>query len=655
MTENIHSTAPAESEGLQLQASGTAAMMPPALKLTADPLIPVQRSEHIPDLAGSGTPIDFQEGEGTTTGADLETYRGANIGKVGAIAASADQYAAAQAQGGMNIRKTPIPSGEVLGQIPVGQKVFVKAENQSGGWAFVVAFDGTAGWISQTFVRTDMPDPEAVLHHVTEANLTTILEQHYHKGGRYEIGTGNDFATLAVAVAAANQGTQGVYVDAEKIQQWMNDNPIRSYDYIAGNLAKYSAVGIRSGLNIWLPGASYVKALQKSGDIATRPDWANRMVEGGKMTAGFVAGFYNGIYENITDTFVGLWDAAQDSMSFLGDLFSGDLFASIPEVAADIKAYCEGKTAGDILNEIGGIISEMAGDLWDNFTDNWGHPDEYKRWHFRGNLIGQIVLEIVIAIFTAGGGTAAKWGAKLTSLSPRLVRMVGKVASKARKLKPKAKGIFKGASEAADEVGDATDGRGAQKAQAFAFAKGITEMHDRIGSGLGELKASLAPLERKYKVRYKEEAKPSQPGHYRILQLSPKVVDGDFTPGRRNIQDHEEGKGHTIEKHVGKSDNWLRKRLRDDPAIEAASTFTNEATANRVQGRFVKQFRSEIDEWINTGRGTFTREIELDFPIGRVIQRGNHHSESSSKALIVLIKNRSEHGFQILTSFPVPN
>lgn len=533
MSENALSKAHAEAEGLQLKASGTSFMMPPALQLTANPLIPVQRNERIPDLAGSGTPIDFESGLGHDDGADLERYRGAPIGKMGAIAASADQYAAALAQGGMNIRKTPIPSGEVLGQIPVGQKVFAKAENQFGGWAFVVGLNGTAGWISLDYLRTDMPDPEAILHHITEPNLTTILERHYHEAGRYDIGTGNDFATLAVAVAAANQGTQSIYVDADKIQQWLDDNPIRSYDYIADNLAKYSAIGIRSGTNIWLPGASYVKSLQDTGEIATRPDWANRMVEGGKMTAGFVAGFYNGIYENITDTFVGLWEAAKSSMEFLGDLFSGDLFASIPEVAAEIKAYCKGKSAGDILNELMGILGDMASSAWDNFVDNWSHPDEYKRWHFRGNLVGQIVLEVVIAIFTMGGGTAAKWGTKLVSLSPKLAGILTKVALKARKLKPQAKGVFKGASEAADELEDATDGRAAQKAKAYAWAKGVTEFHDANGSGLAELKASLSPIERKYKVRYKEEPK-AEPGHYRILQLSPKVVDEDFSAGKKD-------------------------------------------------------------------------------------------------------------------------
>ena len=596
--------------------------------------------------------FDFQKVSGGHSGADLESYRGANIGKVGAIAASADQYAAAVAQGGMNIRKTPIPSGEVLGQIPVGQKVFVKAENQSGGWAFVVAFNGTVGWISQSYLRVDMPDPEATLHHVTEPNLTTILERHYHKEGRYEIGTGNDFATLAVAVAAANQGTQGVYVDADKIQQWADDNPIRNYDYIADNLAKYSAVGIRSGMNIWLPGASYVKSLQESGEIATRPDWANVMVEGGKMIAGFTAGFYNGIYENITDTLVGLWEGAQDSMSFLGNLLSGDLFASIPEVAAEIKAYCEGKSAADILSEIGEIISEMAGELWDNFTDNWSHPDEYKRWHFRGNLVGQIVLEVILAILTLGSGTAVKWGAKLISLSPKLVRLLGKVAAKARKLKPKARGIFKGANKTTNKLGNATRGRAAQKAKALAFARTITEMHDRIGSSLAELKFSLAPLERKYKVKYRTEPK-IKLGHYRIVQRSPKIVDNDYTPGRRNIHDHEEGKGHTIERHVGKSDNWLRKRLRDDPEMKAASTFTNETIANRVQGRFVKQFRTEIQDWLKNGGGKFSKDIQLDFPIGRIIKQGEYHPLTSTKAKVVLIKNNSNHGFQILTSFPI--
>ncbi|MDQ3650810.1 MAG: hypothetical protein M3458_11170 [Acidobacteriota bacterium] len=48
--------------------------------------------------------------------------------------------------------------------------------------------------------------------------------------------------------------------------------------------------------------------------------------------------------------------------------------------------------------------------------------------------------------------------------------------------------------------------------------------------------------------------------------------------------------GHTVEIHVGKSEAWLRKRLETDPSLRNqnyASSFFNEAAANRAQGRFV--------------------------------------------------------------------
>lgn len=67
------------------------------------------------------------------------------------------------------------------------------------------------------------------------------------------------------------------------------------------------------------------------------------------------------------------------------------------------------------------------------------------------------------------------------------------------------------------------------------------------------------------------------------------------TAERSSIQSHEEAGGQTDDRHVGKSENWLRKRLAEDPNLESASSFYNEEAANRTQGRFLKQFRQEIE------------------------------------------------------------
>src|SRR5262245_62492121 len=42
--------------------------------------------------------------------------------------------------------------------------------------------------------------------------------------------------------------------------------------------------------------------------------------------------------------------------------------------------------------------------------------------------------------------------------------------------------------------------------------------------------------------------------------------------------------GHTLARHVGKSDDELATRLRNEPQISSASTYTDRVTAERVVG-----------------------------------------------------------------------
>jgi hypothetical protein len=127
---------------------------------------------------------------------------------------------------------------------------------------------------------------------------------------------------------------------------------------------------------------------------------------------------------------------------------------------------------------------------------------------------------------------------------------------------------------------------------------------------------------------------------------------------RRNVQSHEDLGGHTGERHSGKSENWLKKRLRDEPETENASSFYNENFANRTQGEFVQRFREELKTWLETKEGRFVREITMEEPIGIVVRRNKKGDPlaavPTNKARLVLVRDNSSQGWHILTSFPVP-
>ncbi|MET7567999.1 RNase A-like domain-containing protein [Streptomyces sp. NPDC005492] len=67
------------------------------------------------------------------------------------------------------------------------------------------------------------------------------------------------------------------------------------------------------------------------------------------------------------------------------------------------------------------------------------------------------------------------------------------------------------------------------------------------------------------------------------------------------------GGGHTIDKHVGKTDEQLLQRLRDqakgngEPKIPAASSFTDLASAQKYTQACIRQNSGAIDAWLATG------------------------------------------------------
>ncbi|WP_217234556.1 RNase A-like domain-containing protein [Streptomyces sp. AC555_RSS877] len=61
------------------------------------------------------------------------------------------------------------------------------------------------------------------------------------------------------------------------------------------------------------------------------------------------------------------------------------------------------------------------------------------------------------------------------------------------------------------------------------------------------------------------------------------------------------GGGHTIDKHVGKTDAQLLQRLRDQSGIPAASSFTDLASAQKYTQACIRQNTGAINAWLATG------------------------------------------------------
>ena len=125
---------------------------------------------------------------------------------------------------------------------------------------------------------------------------------------------------------------------------------------------------------------------------------------------------------------------------------------------------------------------------------------------------------------------------------------------------------------------------------------------------------------------------------------------------RRDLAADERCGGHTVARHVGKTDRELADRLRRQPDISAASTYADLRTAETVVGAALARERSRIETW-SARRGS-RPNLALRYtspgpqPIGRSWQRGRSAPAGCLQAVVVLRWDVSRDAFCVLTSYP---
>ena len=113
--------------------------------------------------------------------------------------------------------------------------------------------------------------------------------------------------------------------------------------------------------------------------------------------------------------------------------------------------------------------------------------------------------------------------------------------------------------------------------------------------------------------------------------------------------------GHTLARHVGRSDDELLARLRREPDISAASTYSDRATAERVVAAALMRDKRRVDAW--AAREGSRPNLALDYRgtrddvIGRSIRRRETIALRCIDAVVVLRWQRAG-GFIVVTSYP---
>lgn len=138
-------------------------------------------------------------------------------------------------------------------------------------------------------------------------------------------------------------------------------------------------------------------------------------------------------------------------------------------------------------------------------------------------------------------------------------------------------------------------------------------------------------------------------GGYRPASAAP----ADAIPGG-SLAAHEE-RGHTLARHVGRTLEQLRQRLRDEDKREV-STFPDLATADRAVAQTLFERQAEVRRWLEDGaRGDQDVSARLAAPVGEVLFAGEARTKPGRTVKVVLFPSRQfAEGFGIRTAYVRP-
>lgn len=167
-----------------------------------------------------------------------------------------------------------------------------------------------------------------------------------------------------------------------------------------------------------------------------------------------------------------------------------------------------------------------------------------------------------------------------------------------------------------------------------------------------EATPGVAPHERASRPPAIAEAPTESPGG----RVQPGSEPAATSVRGRDLREDERRGGHTLERHVGKSDEDLRARLAREPRISAASTYTDLAVAERVVAEALREAAGRVDRWrARTGRRP---NLVLDYDgepgtvVGRSLRRGQRTAERCTDAVVVLRWDERRGDYFVLTSYP---
>ncbi len=113
------------------------------------------------------------------------------------------------------------------------------------------------------------------------------------------------------------------------------------------------------------------------------------------------------------------------------------------------------------------------------------------------------------------------------------------------------------------------------------------------------------------------------------------------TLGRINLMQHEAKPGsriggHTFEKHVGKNETWLRERLKCEPHIRGASSFTDIRVAEWAISETMQANAMKIKAWTVAPHNDLILVTDVGRDVGKIVIRQSGEYRPASRVRVIL-------------------
>lgn len=123
------------------------------------------------------------------------------------------------------------------------------------------------------------------------------------------------------------------------------------------------------------------------------------------------------------------------------------------------------------------------------------------------------------------------------------------------------------------------------------------------------------------------------------------------TDAHYGLERDEDRGGHTIERHVAKSEQDLRDRLDAEPDISAASSYFDLAIAEAVIALALAENANRVEEWERDGGGqNLAVRYTHSEAVGITLGRGDDDAHEVDSVVVVL--RWAGDGWYVLTSYP---